>query len=127
MCPVFLVELKMTPGRQYLCLTVACVMAGLLVGFWYSHPILKLTKLQSKVREPLKDGQELLPKKQIPPLPELIYPQPKVFEPSRRDVLTVTPWLAPIIWEGTFNYELLEKTYKPLNLTIGATAFAIGK
>uniref|UniRef100_A0A8D0HKX9 Globoside alpha-1,3-N-acetylgalactosaminyltransferase 1 (FORS blood group) n=1 Tax=Sphenodon punctatus TaxID=8508 RepID=A0A8D0HKX9_SPHPU len=45
----------------------------------------------------------------------------------RRDVLTLTPWLAPIIWEGTFNSEILDSTYKPLNLTIGVTAFAIGK
>uniref|UniRef100_A0A8C3I8K4 Globoside alpha-1,3-N-acetylgalactosaminyltransferase 1 (FORS blood group) n=1 Tax=Chrysemys picta bellii TaxID=8478 RepID=A0A8C3I8K4_CHRPI len=45
----------------------------------------------------------------------------------RLDVLTLTPWLAPIVWEGTFNSELLDSAYKPLNLTIGVTAFAIGK
>lgn len=61
------------------------------------------------------------------PSPQLIYPQPHIMQPMRTDVLTVTPWLAPIVWEGTFNSELLEGTYKPLNLTIGVTAFAIGK
>uniref|UniRef100_A0A8C8SNS7 Globoside alpha-1,3-N-acetylgalactosaminyltransferase 1 (FORS blood group) n=1 Tax=Pelusios castaneus TaxID=367368 RepID=A0A8C8SNS7_9SAUR len=45
----------------------------------------------------------------------------------RQDVLTLTPWLAPIVWEGTFNSEILDNAYKPLNLTIGVTAFAIGK
>ncbi|KAM7144215.1 globoside alpha-1,3-N-acetylgalactosaminyltransferase 1 isoform 1-T3 [Macrochelys suwanniensis] len=45
----------------------------------------------------------------------------------RQDVLTLTPWLAPIVWEGTFNSELLDSAYKPLNLTIGVTAFATGK
>ncbi|NXW07945.1 GBGT1 acetylgalactosaminyltransferase, partial [Fregetta grallaria] len=45
----------------------------------------------------------------------------------RQDVLTVTPWLAPIIWEGTFNSEILDSAYRPLNLTVGVTAFAIGK
>ncbi|XP_053138586.1 globoside alpha-1,3-N-acetylgalactosaminyltransferase 1 isoform X2 [Hemicordylus capensis] len=55
------------------------------------------------------------------------YPQPESLHPPRPDVLTVTPWLAPIVWEGTFNSEMLDSTYKPLNLTIGVTAFAIGK
>uniref|UniRef100_A0A8C3JG42 Globoside alpha-1,3-N-acetylgalactosaminyltransferase 1 (FORS blood group) n=1 Tax=Calidris pygmaea TaxID=425635 RepID=A0A8C3JG42_9CHAR len=45
----------------------------------------------------------------------------------RQDVLTVTPWLAPIIWEGTFHSEILDSAYRPLNLTRGVTAFAIGK
>ncbi|XP_066466949.1 globoside alpha-1,3-N-acetylgalactosaminyltransferase 1-like [Tiliqua scincoides] len=57
----------------------------------------------------------------------LVYPQPKVLQPTRTDVLTLTPWMAPIVWEGTFNSELLESIYKPLNLTIGVTMFAIGK
>uniref|UniRef100_A0A674K6U3 Globoside alpha-1,3-N-acetylgalactosaminyltransferase 1 (FORS blood group) n=1 Tax=Terrapene triunguis TaxID=2587831 RepID=A0A674K6U3_9SAUR len=47
--------------------------------------------------------------------------------PQRLDVLTLTPWLAPIVWEGTFNSELLDSAYEPLNLTIGVTAFAVGK
>ncbi|NXE68035.1 GBGT1 acetylgalactosaminyltransferase, partial [Calcarius ornatus] len=45
----------------------------------------------------------------------------------RQDVLTVTPWLAPIVWEGTFDPEILDSAYRPLNLTIGVTAFAVGK
>ncbi|NWV38995.1 GBGT1 acetylgalactosaminyltransferase, partial [Grantiella picta] len=45
----------------------------------------------------------------------------------RQDVLTVTPWLAPIVWEGTFDPEMLDSAYRPLNLTIGVTAFAVGK
>uniref|UniRef100_A0ABM5F6J5 Globoside alpha-1,3-N-acetylgalactosaminyltransferase 1 n=1 Tax=Pogona vitticeps TaxID=103695 RepID=A0ABM5F6J5_9SAUR len=59
--------------------------------------------------------------------PQLFYPQPSALEQTRSDVLTLTPWLAPIIWEGTFNSQILDRTYKPLNLTIGMTAFAVGK
>ncbi|XP_050764023.1 globoside alpha-1,3-N-acetylgalactosaminyltransferase 1 [Gymnogyps californianus] len=59
--------------------------------------------------------------------PQLFYQQPRVLAPKRQDVLTVTPWLAPIIWEGTFNSEILDSAYRPLNLTVGVTAFAIGK
>lgn len=61
------------------------------------------------------------------PFPQLIYPQPRTQQVPRSDVLTVTPWLAPIVWEGTFNSELLDSVYKPLNLTIGVTTFAVGK
>ncbi|XP_040142481.2 globoside alpha-1,3-N-acetylgalactosaminyltransferase 1 isoform X3 [Ictidomys tridecemlineatus] len=43
------------------------------------------------------------------------------------ELLTLTPWLAPIISEGTFNPELLQLIYQPLNLTIGVTVFAVGK
>lgn len=43
------------------------------------------------------------------------------------ELLTLTPWLAPIVSEGTFNPELLQHIYQPLNLTIGVTAFATGK
>ncbi|XP_063449967.1 globoside alpha-1,3-N-acetylgalactosaminyltransferase 1 isoform X13 [Pan paniscus] len=41
-------------------------------------------------------------------------------------LLTLTPWLAPIVSEGTFNPELLQHIYQPLNLTIGVTVFAVG-
>lgn len=43
------------------------------------------------------------------------------------ELLTLTPWLAPIVSEGTFDPELLQDMYQPLNLTIGVTAFAVGR
>ncbi|XP_070934642.1 globoside alpha-1,3-N-acetylgalactosaminyltransferase 1 isoform X1 [Macaca nemestrina] len=55
------------------------------------------------------------------------YPQPKLLEHRPTQLLTLTPWLAPIVSEGTFNPELLQHIYQPLNLTIGVTAFAVGK
>ncbi|XP_044296097.1 globoside alpha-1,3-N-acetylgalactosaminyltransferase 1 [Varanus komodoensis] len=59
--------------------------------------------------------------------PQLSYPQPSAVQQTRSDVLTVTPWLAPIVWEGTFDPEVVDSLYKPLNLTIGVMAFAVGK
>ncbi|XP_016069154.1 PREDICTED: N-acetyllactosaminide alpha-1,3-galactosyltransferase-like 1 [Miniopterus natalensis] len=42
------------------------------------------------------------------------------FNPKKRpDVLTTTDWLAPVIWEETYNRQVLEKYYKSLNITIG--------
>ncbi|XP_070778843.1 globoside alpha-1,3-N-acetylgalactosaminyltransferase 1-like [Enoplosus armatus] len=56
----------------------------------------------------------------------LQYKQPSIVQ-GRTDVVTVTPWLAPIVWEGTFNPVLLDSIYKPKNISITATVFAVGK
>uniref|UniRef100_A0ABI7VTU2 ABO, alpha 1-3-N-acetylgalactosaminyltransferase and alpha 1-3-galactosyltransferase n=1 Tax=Felis catus TaxID=9685 RepID=A0ABI7VTU2_FELCA len=57
----------------------------------------------------------------------MVYPQPKVLTPSRKDVLVLTPWLAPIVWEGTFNIDILNEQFRLRNTTIGLTVFAIKK
>uniref|UniRef100_K7FA26 ABO, alpha 1-3-N-acetylgalactosaminyltransferase and alpha 1-3-galactosyltransferase n=1 Tax=Pelodiscus sinensis TaxID=13735 RepID=K7FA26_PELSI len=46
----------------------------------------------------------------------LSYPQPFVDKPQRTDVLVMSPWLAPIMWEGTFNRDILNAQYRPLPL-----------
>ncbi|XP_052459890.1 globoside alpha-1,3-N-acetylgalactosaminyltransferase 1-like isoform X2 [Carassius gibelio] len=60
-------------------------------------------------------------------LPGLLYNQPSVLVGSRTDVASVTPWSAPIIWEGTFDPILIDSIYKQHNLTIATTVFALGK
>ncbi|XP_045419754.1 histo-blood group ABO system transferase [Lemur catta] len=60
-------------------------------------------------------------------LSRMIYPQPKVLTPSRTDVLVLTPWLAPIVWEGTFNSDILNMQFRLQNTTVGLTVFAIKK
>ncbi|XP_052459449.1 globoside alpha-1,3-N-acetylgalactosaminyltransferase 1-like [Carassius gibelio] len=59
--------------------------------------------------------------------PGLLYNQPSVLVGSRADVASVSSWLAPIIWEGTFNPILIDSIYKQHNLTIATTVFALGK
>ncbi|XP_036998090.2 N-acetyllactosaminide alpha-1,3-galactosyltransferase-like 1 [Artibeus jamaicensis] len=50
------------------------------------------------------------------------------FNPKKRpDVITTTNWLAPVIWEETYNRQVLEKYYKRLNITIGLVVWATGK
>ncbi|KAM4618302.1 globoside alpha-1,3-N-acetylgalactosaminyltransferase 1-like [Polymixia lowei] len=46
---------------------------------------------------------------------------------GRTDVVTVTPWLAPIVWEKTFDPLLFDSIYRPQNITIATIVFAIGK
>ncbi|XP_035852448.1 globoside alpha-1,3-N-acetylgalactosaminyltransferase 1-like isoform X2 [Sander lucioperca] len=56
----------------------------------------------------------------------LKYSQPSIVK-GRTDVVAVTPWLAPIVWEGTFNPVLLDSIYKPKKISIAVTVFAVGK
>ncbi|XP_036895527.1 histo-blood group ABO system transferase [Sturnira hondurensis] len=58
-------------------------------------------------------------------LPRMVLAQPDVLTPSRKDVLVLTPWLAPILWEGTFNIDILNEQFRLQNTTIGLTVFAI--
>ncbi|XP_069497255.1 histo-blood group ABO system transferase 2-like isoform X2 [Ambystoma mexicanum] len=43
-----------------------------------------------------------------------------------RSLPVLTPWLAPIIWEGTFDTKLLNSQFKP-DLQVGLTVFAVKK
>ncbi|XP_039767903.1 histo-blood group ABO system transferase-like [Ornithorhynchus anatinus] len=57
----------------------------------------------------------------------MIYPKAEVLKPPRTDVLVMTPWFAPIIWEGTYNIDILNEQFKQRNVTVGLTVFAIKK
>ncbi|KAM9641201.1 histo-blood group ABO system transferase 1-like [Trichechus inunguis] len=57
--------------------------------------------------------------------PGMIYPKAQLLKPTRTDVLVTTPWLAPIIWDGTFDSAILDMQFR--NTTIGLTVFAIKK
>lgn len=46
---------------------------------------------------------------------------------NRPEVLSVTPWKAPIVWEGTYDRAVLEKYYARQRITVGLTVFAVGK
>ncbi|XP_003470763.2 globoside alpha-1,3-N-acetylgalactosaminyltransferase 1 [Cavia porcellus] len=65
--------------------------------------------------------------KPLPPVTQAQYPQPRLTQHRPTELLTLTPWLAPIVSEGTFDPELLQHIYQPLNLSIGVTVFAVGK
>uniref|UniRef100_A0A8C6MD90 Globoside alpha-1,3-N-acetylgalactosaminyltransferase 1 (FORS blood group) n=1 Tax=Nothobranchius furzeri TaxID=105023 RepID=A0A8C6MD90_NOTFU len=54
------------------------------------------------------------------------YTQPSITQ-GRTDVVSVTPWLAPVVWEETFNEKLLDSIYMKKNISVVATVFAVGK
>ncbi|KAL1269574.1 hypothetical protein QQF64_031863 [Cirrhinus molitorella] len=57
----------------------------------------------------------------------VVQPAESVGRRIRTDVASVSPWSAPIIWEGTFDATLIDSIYKQQNLTKATTVFALGK
>ncbi|XP_030053369.1 histo-blood group ABO system transferase 1 [Microcaecilia unicolor] len=55
------------------------------------------------------------------------YSKPDIGQVPRNEVMILTPWLAPIVWEGTFNSDILKEDYQQKNYRIGLTVSAIGK
>ncbi|XP_063287622.1 histo-blood group ABO system transferase-like isoform X1 [Pelobates fuscus] len=46
---------------------------------------------------------------------------------ARSDVMMLTPWLAPIVWNGTYNIDVLNEQFHKKGVRIGLTVFAIKK
>lgn len=45
---------------------------------------------------------------------------------TRVDVLTLTPWIAPIVWDGTFDPAVVHALHPPDNLSIILAVFVVG-
>uniref|UniRef100_A0A8D0HF56 ABO, alpha 1-3-N-acetylgalactosaminyltransferase and alpha 1-3-galactosyltransferase n=1 Tax=Sphenodon punctatus TaxID=8508 RepID=A0A8D0HF56_SPHPU len=59
--------------------------------------------------------------------PWSVYSKETFLSHRRKDVLMMTPWFAPIVWEGTFNSEILNEQFRLRNISVGVTVFAIKK
>ncbi|XP_075041458.1 histo-blood group ABO system transferase-like [Mixophyes fleayi] len=60
-------------------------------------------------------------------LQRMLYKKPDTMKPPRSDVLMMTPWFAPIVWHGTYNFDMLNAQFHQKNVRIGITVFAIKK
>lgn len=58
--------------------------------------------------------------------PGLKYAQPST-QTGRADVNAVTPWNAPLVWEGTFDPVVVDDIYKSMNPRIAVLALAVGR
>ncbi|XP_040591464.1 histo-blood group ABO system transferase-like [Mesocricetus auratus] len=47
--------------------------------------------------------------------------------PSSENIVVQTPWLAPIVWDGTFQIAILNQQFRLQNVSIGLVVFATGK
>ncbi|KAI5089619.1 globoside alpha-1,3-N-acetylgalactosaminyltransferase 1, like 3 isoform X2, partial [Silurus meridionalis] len=56
----------------------------------------------------------------------ITYTQPQVNN-NRPDVATMSQWLAPIVWENSFDLTVIDNIYKQKNITVATTVFAVGK
>ncbi|XP_053552166.1 histo-blood group ABO system transferase-like isoform X2 [Bombina bombina] len=57
----------------------------------------------------------------------MIYDKPNALVPQRTDVAMITPWLAPIVWNGSYNIDILNEQFHQKGVRIGLTVFAIKK
>ncbi|KAB1274765.1 Histo-blood group ABO system transferase [Camelus dromedarius] len=84
-------------------------------GYCYLKPrSQKLESIQAGASVTVRERHHL----QSAKLSSMVYPQPHVLMPPRRDVLLVTPWLAPIIWDKTFNTDILNEQFRLQNATM---------
>ncbi|XP_053551695.1 histo-blood group ABO system transferase-like isoform X2 [Bombina bombina] len=60
-------------------------------------------------------------------LQRMIYDKPNAFVPQRTDVAMITPWFAPIVWNGSYNIDILNEQFHQKGVRIGITVFAIKK
>uniref|UniRef100_H0XZ48 ABO, alpha 1-3-N-acetylgalactosaminyltransferase and alpha 1-3-galactosyltransferase n=1 Tax=Otolemur garnettii TaxID=30611 RepID=H0XZ48_OTOGA len=123
-------SLRVLSGKQKRSLlpVTSFLLVGLILSFCgYSYLITQNQNPKSKLAGASKAVGQLHSQQQLKRLPRTVYPQPDVLKPSRQDVLLVTPWLAPIVWEGTFNTDLLNEQFRLQNATIGLTVFALRK
>ncbi|XP_074017220.1 globoside alpha-1,3-N-acetylgalactosaminyltransferase 1-like [Numenius arquata] len=87
-----------------LCLSVVTVFIWITVG----NGKVRYLPYYLPCREIFSTKVQYTEEKLIQLFPQLFYQQPRVLAPKRQDVLTITPWLAPVIWEGTFHSEILD-------------------
>nr|XP_042103955.1 histo-blood group ABO system transferase isoform X10 [Ovis aries] len=138
MCPLHRAQLNFwgKSTKSWLCLIL---LFAVLLGF-YSNVFNLIPRRQTEESQssleahhlqgqreglPLSEGDGHLDTCRIPEVPRLLYPKAQLLKPSRVDVLVMTPWFAPIIWDGTFDSAILDAQFR--DTTIGLTVFAIKK
>ncbi|XP_036712624.1 histo-blood group ABO system transferase isoform X2 [Balaenoptera musculus] len=109
-------------SKFWLCLIL---LFAVLLGFYSqdTHSVV-LQRMQPEKKESSERDCHL-DTCRIPEVPRLVYPKAQLLKPTRVDVLVMTPWFAPIIWDGTFDSAILDAQFR--NITVGLTVFAIKK
>ncbi|XP_040317392.1 uncharacterized protein LOC121021218 isoform X4 [Herpailurus yagouaroundi] len=94
----------------------------------------RMGESRSTEGRPLQGQRESLPSSErdcppdacrVPEVARMVYPKAQLLQPARADVLVMTPWFAPVIWDGVFDSAILDAQFE--NTTVGLTIFAIRK
>ncbi|OCT65354.1 hypothetical protein XELAEV_18041593mg, partial [Xenopus laevis] len=57
----------------------------------------------------------------------IVYDQPNPFRPPKTSFMVLTPWLAPIIFDGIYDLKILNAQFHQRDVRIGLTVFAVRK
>ncbi|XP_051530734.1 histo-blood group ABO system transferase 2-like [Myxocyprinus asiaticus] len=120
------------PLRQnlifFILVMVGMLFSGVLyLSYTFNQDSCRKQQQQQQLTEPATVKTEVKQKNLgLRSSPGFVYSQPSVLV-GRTDVASVTPWLAPIIWEGTFDPILMDSLHSQQNITIATTVFALGK
>ncbi|KAJ1130912.1 hypothetical protein NDU88_009256 [Pleurodeles waltl] len=120
-------------GRVAISLGLHIVLSEATVEQWNSYSAVNVMKLGDKMllrngtfKEIKEHYDTTLDEPPFKSLPSIQYIKPDILKPSSTEVMTVTPWLAPVVWTGTFDRDILNWEFERKNHTIGVTVFALG-
>ncbi|XP_044129244.1 histo-blood group ABO system transferase 2-like isoform X3 [Bufo gargarizans] len=60
-------------------------------------------------------------------LQRMLYEKPDALKSPRSDISMMAPWFAPIVWNGTYNIDILNAQFQSRGVHIGLTVFAVKK
>ncbi|XP_077161572.1 histo-blood group ABO system transferase-like isoform X2 [Paroedura picta] len=108
-----------------------CLLSTFFLGFFWQtsegHWLNRGISILCETQRLSRNKTDLLDNSPEIELPRMVYTKAHIFKPLRTDVLTVTPWFAPIVWEGSYNLDILNEQFRQKNMTVGLTIFAIKK
>ncbi|XP_063792348.1 histo-blood group ABO system transferase-like isoform X2 [Pseudophryne corroboree] len=132
-------RLKMCIERKWRCILIYITVFLLISSFcWYNPKINTWRSGFTFLHHPLSTMNPVTNPSHVKPLEQLdqleqvslermLYVKPDAMRPPRSDVSMMTPWFAPIVWDGSFNIDILNAQFHLKNVRIGLTVFAIKK
>lgn len=119
-------------GKKFFLFLIYMVVLFLVSFCWFSVKENRRSSEAAIICDPRTRTQTVVNTSQLDDLQDisigrLMYEKPNTMKPPRTDVLLITPWLAPIVWNGSFNIDILNAQFHQRHVRIGVTVFAIKK
>ncbi|XP_073496957.1 histo-blood group ABO system transferase-like isoform X2 [Phyllobates terribilis] len=121
-------------GKRCCCLLSYLLLLLVLGVFWFGvrndrwhHGIPLSCRLKSSAMNFSTGSSSLRDLYKNGAIQRMLYEKPDALKPPRSDVSMMTPWFAPIVWNGTYNIDILNAHFQQRDVCIGLTVFAIKK